>query len=265
MPFGRKTVDAGTGRVLESSVALRSNADRATCTGTQEAEREEYFLPSISKDKHSEARVSPPDDYDVIAALQASPSLATGLGETPRHAIAGCDSLGTEKTPVPHLRSGIRRGIVPNQRLLKCSRVRHIPDVSLHGPCTIRELVMAQGVFSRTQACLLRLALGSICPALATVGKQFAPRVDGTRETQGKGRFHRGAQQYSEKESKGHLRDSDLAAKHPAWSPPGLLWFVATKPWDEAGIEALAGAARDPRPGWIQRRPSRRQKFEEEA
>ena len=269
MPSGGETRGAGIWRGLKASLARGSTPDEAPRTGAQE----EYGLHLSSGDRHYRAWVGPPEDYDTVAAVQVSLLLAAGLRETHRLADVGCGSLRAGRMLVPYLRPGNYCGIEPERWLVeegierelgkavlevKRPRFRYVSDFSLDGFGTAFDFVVAQSVFSHTHVDLLRLALGNISGALAPSGKLFATWAEGRREKRGTGWIHKGARQYTWGELEGHLRDSGLAARRLDWPHPRQSWFVAARPEDEASIEELAGTLRDPRPGWIERRPSRK-------
>lgn len=262
-------------RDFKASLTRRPGPDQEPETDIQGDGQEEYGLNLGSGDKHYRAWVGPPEDYDTIAALQVSLLLSAGLRETHRLADVGCGSLRAGRMLIPYLRSGNYHGIEPEQWLVeegiekelgravlevKRPRFRYVSDFSLEGFGTGFDFVIAQSVFSHTHVDLLRLAFSEIAKTLAPGGKLFATWVEGQREKEGTGWIHKGARQYTWEELERHLNESGMAARRLSWPHPRQSWFVAALPEDEATIEALAGALRDPRPSWIEKRPSRTRK-----
>lgn len=267
-------------RGFKASLGRGSDPDPRPQTRGRGEGHEEYGLHLSSGDKHYRAWVGPPEDYDTIAALQVSLLLAAGLKETHSLADVGCGSLRAGRMFIPYLRPGNYHGVEPEQWLVeegldkelgrailevKRPKFRCVSDFSLEEFGTRFDFVVAQSVFSHTHVDLLRLALGKIAGTLAPDGKLFATWVEGQREKQGTGWIHKGARQYTWENLEGHLRESGLVARRLDWPHPRQSWFVAARPQDEASIEALAGTLRDPRPGWIEKGPSRRRKGREEA
>src|SRR5215203_5715025 len=122
-------------------------------------------------DKHYRAWVGPPEEYDLIGALQVSLLLAAGLEETHHLCDVGCGSLRAGRMLIPYLRSGHYFGIEPERWLVeegverelgqgimevKYPSFRFVSDFSLEGFGTVFDFVIAQSVFSHTFPDLLR-------------------------------------------------------------------------------------------------------------
>ena len=245
------------------------------------SENERYGLDLRSGARHYRAWVGPPDEYDVIAALQVSLLFAAGLRETHRMCDVGCGSLRAGRMLIPYLRPGNYFGIEPEGWLveegidgelgraildLKKPQFRHVSDFSLEEFGTTFDFVIAQSVFSHTFPDLLRLGLGKISSCLNPSGKLLATWIEADDETGGEPRVgpkaevfpngwvRRGGHTYSWSEMTDYLAEAGLVGRKLRWPHPRQSWFVAALPEAEAEIEDLASSIRTPRPGWGRKR-----------
>lgn len=81
-----------------------------------------YGLDLKTGDRHYRAWVGPPEEYDLIGALQTSLLLAAGLEEKHRLCDVGCGSLRAGRMLIPYLRTGNYFGVEPEQWLVKAWR-----------------------------------------------------------------------------------------------------------------------------------------------
>src|SRR5215218_3976830 len=240
------------------------------------SERGRYGLDLKTGDKHYRAWVGPPEEYDLIGALQVTLLLAAGLEETHCLCDVGCGSLRAGRMLIPYLRPGHYFGIEPERWLVekgvddelgrgileaKHPSFRFVSDFSLEGFGTEFDFVVAQSVFSHTFPDLLRLGLRRIASSLAPSGKLFAtwnpaaPGADGPKlgpdsQVLSNGWIHKGIYAHSWEEMQGFLRESGLVGGRLRWPHPRQSWYVASHPEHEATIDELSRAIRSPRPGW---------------
>jgi SAM-dependent methyltransferase len=243
---------------------------------TETSESEHYGLDLKTGDRHYRAWVGPPEEYDLIGALQTSLLLAAGLEEKHRLCDVGCGSLRAGRMLIPYLRTGRYFGVEPEQWLVveglkkelgnsiweaKQPSFRFVSDFSLQGFDTEFDFVIAQSVFSHTLPKLLRLGLRNIAGTLASSGKLFATWNEAASGKDGlsigpagsimpNGWIHKGVYAYSWENMQDHLRDCGLVGRRLRWPHPRQSWFVASRPEDEAPLDELSRTIRSPRPGW---------------
>lgn len=227
--------------------------------------------------------MGPPEDYDLIAALQVSLLLASGLRETHRLCDVGCGSLRAGRMLIPYLREGMYYGIEPEQWLveegierelgrdlvaLRKPRFRFASDFSVGAFGEEFDFAVAQSVFSHTFPNLLRLGLGEISRALAPSGRLFAtfyeapedeggsPKVGRKSQVFDNGWVRKGGHSYSWPEMEDHLREAGLVGRRLSWPHPRQVWFVCARAEDEAELAAFASRLRSPYLGWAEARTS---------
>lgn len=241
-----------------------------------DSERERYGLDLRTGDKHYRAWVGPPEEYDLIGALQVTLLFAAGLKETHRLCDVGCGSLRAGRMLIPYLRSGCYYGVEPERWLVeeglenelglsiveaKRPSFRFVTDFSLQEFGVEFDYVVAQSVFSHTSPRLLRLSLKNIAASLGPSGKLLATW---NRAGRGKGELkvgpdgrvlpngwvYKGVHTYSWQELQRSLLESGLVGKRIQWPHPRQSWFLASLPEHEDAIEELSVTMRSPRPGW---------------
>lgn len=228
---------------------------------------EDYGLHLESGDRHYRSWVGPPEDYDLIAALQVSLLFAAGLGETHRLCDVGCGSLRAGRILIPYLRPGLYHGIEPEQWLVeegvqrelgrdilevKRPRFRYVSDFSLDGFGTKFDFVVAQSVFSHTEPDLLHLGFGKIAAAMAPEGKLFATWAEGKSKRKGSGWIRKGVRRYTWEEIEGYAREHGFSVRRLDWPHPRQSWFVGAKASSpvESTLDELSRTIRSPRSGW---------------
>ena len=255
---------------------LRKVRDALAAPTSDAPEQERYGLDLKTGDKHYRAWVGPPEEYDLIGALQTSLLLAAGLEEKHRLCDVGCGSLRAGRMLIPYLRTGNYFGIEPEEWLVeeglerelghgireaKRPSFRFVADFSLQGFGTEFDFVVAQSVFSHTLPDLLRLGLRNIAGSLAPSGRVLAtwneaapgkegPSVGPAGKIFPNGWIHKGVYAYPWEIMQDHLKESGLVGRRLRWPHPRQSWFVASRPEDEPSIDDLARAIRSPRPGW---------------
>lgn len=266
---------------------LRGIRKRLTTSGSEASEpditeRGRYGLDLKTGDAHYRAWVGPPEEYDLISALQVTLLLAAGLEETHHLCDVGCGSLRAGRMLIPYLRPGHYFGIEPEKWLVeegmerelgqgimkaKHPSFRFVADFSLQGFGTNFDFVVAQSVFSHTFPDLLRLGLRNIAGSLSPSGMLFvtwneaAPSAGGPKlgpdsQVLPNGWIRKGIHTYSWQEMQGILREIGLVGRRLRWPHPRQAWYVASRPEHEAAITELSQTLRSPRPGWGKGRPS---------
>lgn len=205
---------------------------------------EDYGLHLESGDRHYRAWVGPPEDYDLIAALQVSLLFAAGLRETHRFCDVGCGSLRAGRMLIPYLRPSHYHGIEPEQWLveagvekelgrdaleLKRPKFRYVSDFSLEGFGTEFDFVVAQSVFSHTEPDLLRLGFGKIAASLAQEGLLFATWARGKSRRKGSGWIRKGVRRCTWKEIEEYANECGLTVRRINWPHPRQNWFVGAR------------------------------------
>jgi len=266
-------------RLLNNAVRRLRGVKSSPTAGDQGSreERESYGLDLRTGDRHYRAWVGPPEDYDLIAALQVSLLLAAGLRETHHLADVGCGSLRAGRMLIPYLRPGRYHGVEPEKWLveegiskelghdileIKRPSFRFVSDFSLEAFGVQFDFAIAQSVFSHTYPDLLLKGLGNIANSLAPEGKLLATWHEGKSEEQGSGWIRKGVRPYTWEEIESFARRSDLSAKRLDWPHPRQSWFVACKAGSgaEETIGKLSRKLRSPRPGWGEGRKVRRKR-----
>lgn len=245
-------------------------------------ERRLYGLDLKTGDEHYRAWVGPPQEYDLISALQATLLFTAGLAETHRLCDVGCGSLRAGRMLIPYLRPGHYFGVEPERWLVeegierelgrgileaKRPSFRFAADFSLQGFDTKFDFVIAQSVFSHTFPNLLRLGLGNIANCLGPSGKLFftwnrtaqdvgEPKVGPDGQVLDNGWIRKGVHTYSWQEMQGFLWESGLVGKPLKWPHPRQAWCVASRLENEAEVAELSRTIRSPRPGWGRARPA---------
>lgn len=234
---------------------------------SHEEDHRRYGLDRESGDAHYRAWVGPPEDYDLIAALQVSLLFAAGLRETHRLCDVGCGSLRAGRMLIPYLRPGLYHGIEPEQWLveegierelgqsaLKVKRpsFRHVSDFSLEGFGTEFDFVVAQSVFSHTEPDLLELGFGKIAASLAPHGRLLATWAEGASKRKGSGWIRKGVRRYTWEELEKYAERHGLAVRRLEWPHPRQSWFVGMKAGSstESTVDDISRIIRSPRPGW---------------
>lgn len=255
-----------------------SNLGGRSSSQPPERQQDYYGLDLKSGDRHYRAWVGPPEDYDLISALQVSLLLAAGLRENHRLCDMGCGSLRAGRMFIPYLIEDCYFGLEPEEWLVregiekelgraildvKRPRFRFVSDFSLEAFGTEFDFVVAQSVFSHCFPNLLRLGFEKTAGSLAPSGKLFAtyyeaqpgkesrPIVGPNAQVFPNGWVRKGGHIYSWEELEFHLRESGLVGRRLSWPHPRQQWFVASLPEAEAEIEGLAGRLRSPNPGWV--------------
>lgn len=261
---------------------LRDLVVRLSPRKTADKERERYGLDLKTGDKHYRAWVGPPEEYDLIGALQVTLLFAAGLEETHRLCDVGCGSLRAGRMLIPYLRPGRYYGVEPERWLVeeglenelgrsiveaKHPSFRFVTDFSVQGFGVEFDYVVAQSVFSHTSPDLLRLSLENIAASLGPSGKLLATwnqagRGKGELKVGPAGRVlpngwvYKGVHTYSWQELQRFLLESGLVGRRIKWPHPRQSWFLASRPEHEDVIEELSGTIRSPRPGWSKTRPA---------
>ncbi len=240
-------------------------------------ERKRYGLDLKTGDKHYRAWVGPPEEYDLIGALQVTLMFAAGLKETHRLCDVGCGSLRAGRMLIPYLRPGCYFGVEPERWLVeegleneigrgiveaKRPTFRFVTDFSVQDFGVEFDYVVAQSVFSHTSPDLLCLSLKNIAASLGPSGKLLATwnragsgqgelKVGPDGRVLPNGWVHKGVHTYSWQELQRALGESGLVGKRIKWPHPRQSWFLASRPEHEAVIEELSETIRSPRPGWV--------------
>ncbi|MEL6741142.1 MAG: class I SAM-dependent methyltransferase [Planctomycetota bacterium] len=211
--------------------------------------------------EHYRAFVGPPEDYDLLAGIQAGLLFACGLREDHRVADVGCGSLRAGRLLIPYLRRGHYTGLDPNAWLidkaieheighdlirLKAPAFVHNEDFDLaegHGPF---DFILAQSVFSHTYPDMTTNGLRSLATQLAPGGKIVATFATGKENTEGSGWAYPVCVQYKPEHLFELAERAGLCVFPLDWPHPRQRWFVAAAPEDRASAESLAASVRSP-------------------
>ena len=157
-------------------------------------------------DAHDRAYVSPPEDYDLIAAMTFN--LLTTLGLRQHHSLldVGCGSLRIGRLLIPYLNQGKYFGVEPNEWLVQKGIKRELGEALLQikrptfffsdSPEVIVEakiscdFVLAQSVFSHCGLDLIKGWLSAISRSLAENGALVATFLPGDEDSPNKGRVY---------------------------------------------------------------------------
>lgn len=215
-------------------------------------------------DRHYRAYVGPPQDYDLIGAIQVGLLLAAGLRETHRLVDVGCGSLRGGRMLIPYLRAGHYFGVEPNRWLveegiereigedlvrIKRPTFAYVDDFSLGGFGVSFDYAVAQSVFSHTFPDLALTGLRGIAEALKPNGKLFATfieREDREDRREGSGWLYPYGVPYTLERMAGVAVEAGLVVRRLDWPHPRQTWFVAGKPSAEEEIDDLARRIRRP-------------------
>jgi SAM-dependent methyltransferase len=210
--------------------------------------------------RHYRAWVGPPEDYDLIAAIQVSLLLCAGLRETHFFLDVGCGSLRGGRMLIPYLRPGRYFGIEPErwlveegierelgQDILEAKRpsFRFVEDFSASPFGVTFDFVLAQSVLSHTYPDLAAKALGEVGRVLAPEGVLFATCIEGKRTRKGSG-WVKAAVPYRWERMRALVEDAGMVARRFEWPHPRQKWFVASLPEAESLIEDLSRRLRFP-------------------
>lgn len=224
-------------------------------------EKQRYGKGLRPGDLHYRAYVGPPEDYDLLSAIQVTLLLASGLRETHRLVDVGCGSLRAGRLFIPYLRPGHYFGIEPNRWLVEegierelgddIARVkqptfRFAEDFSLDAFGVDFDFAVAQSVFSHTYPDLTLTGLRGIGRALAPEGMLFATFVEEESEAEGSGWLYPGVVPYTWEKVQSLVEESGLVARHIDWMHPRQSWFVASHPHAEDRLDDLSRHLRPP-------------------
>jgi SAM-dependent methyltransferase len=208
-------------------------------------EREQYGLGLKPGTHHYRAYVGPPEDYDLMGALQASLLFACGLRETHYLVDVGCGSLRAGRLLIPYLREGCYFGIEPihwlveegiekevGQDLIELKRptFRYVSDFSLSAFQVKFHYAMAHSIFSHTYPDMTVFGLKQIAEVLAPRGLLLATYRWGRKTPEGTGWLYPGVVPYPWKRLRSMCEEAGLVAAPLEWEHPRQKWFVAGLP-----------------------------------
>lgn len=211
--------------------------------------------------EHHRAYVGPPEDYDLVAAIQVGLLFACGLREDHRLADVGCGSLRAGRLLIPYLRRERYTGLEPNRWLidkalgqevgrdivrLKRPAFVHNETFDLSGGNGPFDFVLAQSIFSHTYPDMTVDGLRALGTSLAENGVIIATYATGKENTEGSGWAYPGCVQYAPEHIFGLIERAGLVGFPLDWPHPRQRWFVATRPGDRARGEALSASVRSP-------------------
>lgn len=210
---------------------------------------------------HHRAYVGPPEDYDLIAALQVGLLFACGLREDHRLADVGCGSLRAGRLLIPYLRRGRYTGLEPNAWLIDKSIEHEIGQdlIRLKQPAFVHneafdlsggngpfDFMMAQSIFSHTYPDMTVDGLRTLGTFLATGGVLIATWVEGEENTDGSGWAYPDCVQYHNDHFYGLVERAGLIGAPLDWAHPRQRWVAICRPGDRARAEGLSRRVRRP-------------------
>lgn len=194
---------------------------------------------------HYRAFVGPPEDYDVIGALQFTALFALGLREGHRVADIGCGSLRAGRLLIPYLRPDHYFGIEPERWLVADGLERELgagvveaksptfayrDDFDLSGFGVEFDFILAQSIFSHTYEDLASRALTKLAASLAPSGillVNYLGHGNAARRGEGSGWEYPRCVRYDWSEFAELLDGVGLEGVRLAWPHPRLTWVIA--------------------------------------
>lgn len=196
-------------------------------------------------ERHYRAFVGPPEDYDVIGALQFTALFALGMREWHRVADVGCGSLRAGRLIIPYLRPQRYFGIEPEEWLVAdgleqelgadVARVKE-PSFAYRDDFQIDcfgvdfDYILAQSVFSHTYGDMARKAVANLAGSLSPSGMllvNYKGDGRGPGPNDGSGWEYPRCVRYHWREFAGLLDAAGLDSVRLAWPHPRLTWVLA--------------------------------------
>ncbi len=195
--------------------------------------------------RHYRAFVGPPEDYDVIGALQFTALFALGMREWHRVADIGCGSLRAGRLIIPYLRPAHYFGIEPEEWLVTEGIERELgadvvrvkqPSFAYRDDFEIScfgvdfDYIIAQSIFSHTYGDLAGRALTNLAGSLSPTGMLLVTYIgDGLDPgpSEGSGWEYPGCVKYEWREFADLLSAAGLESVRLAWPHPRQTWVLA--------------------------------------
>jgi SAM-dependent methyltransferase len=227
--------------------------------------------------RHYRAFVGPPEDYDLLAALQFN--LLTSLGLREHHHLLdiGCGSLRAGRLFIPYLLPGRYYGIEPESWLVEEGIARELgrdlvaikrPTFSTESDFALSrfgrsfDFLLAQSIFSHAPASAIRRCLAEARRVMHSASVFAATFVEGKEDHAGTRWAYQGdaVTWTKEWERRGSVRytfpflcelaaEAGLVCRRLSWPHPRQRWIALVDP---AGVERLPSvdaAAQPPSPG----------------
>ncbi len=198
--------------------------------------------------EHYTAFVGPPDQYDLMGAMQFRLLTTLGLRDSHRVLDFGCGSLRAGRLLIPYLQPGNYHGLEPNTWLIDDAINRQLGRdfVALKAPhfyafddfragrCgTNFDFIIAQSIFSHCGADLLESALHGFARALAGTGLALAtiiePGQDGVAEFTGSGWVYPGCVAHTPDTIAAILARTGLHGRRLPWFHPRQTWYALAR------------------------------------
>lgn len=198
-----------------------------------------------SGDHHYRAFVGPPEDYDLIGALQFTALIALGMRDLHVVADVGCGSLRAGRLLIPYLQRGHYFGLEPEEWLVRAGLESELgtgitavkrpsfayrADFDLSCFQTKFDFIIAHSIFSHTYADLAQPSLVKLASALQSSGYLLVTFVDDVQfphSDEGTGWEYPGCVRYRWPEFRRLLGAAGLTGVRFAWPHPRQTWVVA--------------------------------------
>lgn len=190
------------------------------------------------------AWVGPPDNYDLLSALQFSLLVELGLRESHYLLDIGCGSLRAGRLFIPYLVPGRYHGLEPEKWVLEAGidaelgreilRIKH-PVFKHNSDFNLRvfkqkfDYLLAQSVFTHAAGWQVRRCLEEAARVLSPNGIFAATFLAGEHDHEGDSWVYPGVTYFTSEFMQQAAADADLTMRYLNWHHPGVTkpkWVV---------------------------------------
>lgn len=194
------------------------------------------------------AWVGPPDNYDLLSALQFSLLIELGLRESHYLLDIGCGSLRAGRLFIPYLLPGRYHGLEPEKWVLEAGidaelgrdivRIKqpvfeHNSDFNLSAFNQNFDYLLAQSVFTHTAGWQVRHCLDQAARVMTPGGVFAATFLAGAHDHEGDSWVYPGVTYFTSEFMHQAAEDAGLSMRYLNWHHPGVAkpkWAVFARP-----------------------------------